>query len=70
MAKAQWCQPLVTQGNKALFYGFDMSSMLKGLLAELMSGNMGAVIPTYVRSDNSDAANHVGSVNTVTNVND
>ena len=42
----------------------------QGLLAELIFGNMGVAIPTYVRNDNSDAAYQVGSVNTVTNEND
>ena len=54
---------------QALFYGFDMSRMLKGLLSELMFGNMGAVIPTYVRSDNSNAVYQVDSVNTSTDEN-
>ena len=44
-----------------------MVRVLKGLLAELMYGNMGAEIPTYVRSDNSDAAYRVDSANTETN---
>ena len=43
-----------------------MVRTLKGLLSELTRGNMGAEIPTYVRSDNSDAAFHVESVNTGT----
>ena len=42
----------------------DMARMLHGLLAELIFGNMGAEIPTYVRSDKSDAVYHVVSVNT------
>ena len=43
-----------------------MVRVLKGLLAELMYGNMGAEIPTYVRSDNSDAVYRVDSVNAAT----
>ena len=38
---------------QAVFYGFDMARMLKGLLAELLIGNIGVEIPTYVRNDNS-----------------
>ena len=41
--------------------------MWKGLLEELMFGNAGGGIPTYDRSDNSDASYHVDSVNTATN---
>ena len=44
-----------------------MDRMLKGLLAELMFGNTGVAIPTYVRSDNSDAVYQVELVNTVAN---
>ena len=51
---------------KALRYGFDMARMLRGILAELRFGNMGAEIPTYVRYDNSDAVSQAGSVNTMT----
>ena len=38
--------------TQAAFYGFDMARMLKGLLAELLFGNIGVAIPTYVRNDN------------------
>ena len=55
------------RGVQASVYGFDMAMTLKGLLDGLMFGNMGVGIPTYVRSDNSDAAYQVDSVNTVTN---
>ena len=55
---------------QALFYGFDMSTMLKCLLAELTSGNMGAEVPTYVRNDNPDAVYQVDAVNTAANEND
>ena len=50
-----------------MFYGFDMDRMLKGLLADLLFGNIGLEIPTYVRNDNSTAAYQVDSANTVTN---
>ena len=49
-----------------MFYGFDMARMLKGLSADLLFGNIGVAIPTYVRNDNSTAAYHVDSPNTVT----
>ena len=52
---------------RALFYGFDMARMLKILLSELTFANIGVSIPTYVRSDNSDAVRQVDSVNTATN---
>ena len=43
---------------QALFYGFDVCVCVgvKGLWEELIFGNVGARIPTYVRNDNSDAA--------------
>ena len=56
-------------GTQALFYGFDMAIMLKGLLEELIFGNMGSAIPTYVRNDNPDAEYQVDSSNTETNEN-
>ena len=40
------------------------------LLAELVFGNMGIEISTYVRNDNSNAAYHVDFVNTSTKEND
>ena len=52
-----------------MFYGFDIARMLKGLFSELLFGNIGAGIPTYVRSGNSTAAYQVDSLNTVTNEN-
>ena len=53
--------------TQSLFYVFDMAMMLKGLLAELTFGNMGAAIPTYVRNDKQDAVYQADSVNTTTN---
>ena len=44
-----------------------MAGALKGILAELLFGNIGVVIPTYVRNDNSDAAYRSDYVNTVEN---
>ena len=40
--------------------------MLNVILSELLFGNMGAAIPTYVRNDNADAAYQVDSSNSVT----
>ena len=51
----------------ALFYGFYMARMLKGLLSELLLGNIGVAIPTYVRKDNPTVLYQVDSVNAVTN---
>ena len=34
------------------FYVFDMARMLKGLLPELLFGNIGVELPTYVRNNN------------------
>ena len=51
---------------QALFYGFDMDRLLKGLLSELMFGNTGAGIPTCARNANPDASYQVDSVDTVT----
>ena len=50
----------------SLFYGADMARMLKGLLAELIFGNVGSEMPTYARCDNSGASYQVDSANTVT----
>ena len=58
--------PVLPGGSKRFFYGFDMARMLKGLLAELLFGNMRVGIPTYLR-DNSDVLFQVDSANTVTN---
>ena len=55
--------------TQSLFYGFDMTRALEGLLYELIFGNMGVGIPAYVRNDNSDAAYQVDSVNTATSEN-
>ena len=52
---------------QALFYGFDAARFIKEMLAELLFGNVGCSINTYVRNDNSDAVYHMGSMNTVTN---
>ena len=46
-----------------------MARMLKGLLAELLFGKMGVVIPTYVRNGNPAVVYHVGSANKVTDEN-
>ena len=54
-------------GIQALFYGSDMARAMKCLLEELIFGNMGPGIPTYVRSDNTDALYQVDSANTATN---
>ena len=51
---------------QALFYGFDTARFLKEMLAELLFGNVGCSINTYVRKDNSDAVYHMDSMNTVT----
>ena len=61
---------MYSDGSQALFYGCDMARMLKGLLEELIFGNMGSEIPTYVRNDNPDVSYQVDSSNTVTNEND
>ena len=37
------------------------------MLAGLLFGNVGCSLNTYVRNDNSDAAYHMGSMNTVAN---
>ena len=50
-----------------MFYGIDTSRFIKGALAELLSGNAGCSINTYVGNDNSDAVYHMKSTNTVTN---
>ena len=55
---------------QAVFYGFDMARTLKGLMAELIFGNIGVRIPTFARNDNSAVLYQVDSVNTVTNEND
>ena len=54
-------------GDTTSFYGFDMPRMLGCLLVELLFGNIGVSIPTYVRNDNPTAAYQVDAVNTVTN---
>ena len=55
---------------QALFYGFDTARFIKEMLSELLFGNVGCSINTYVRNDNSDAVYHVDSMNTVTREND
>ena len=61
-------QHLVTKWkSRRYFYGFDMDMVLKGLFRWVNIRKCGAVIPTYVRNDNSDAAYRVGSATTVTN---
>ena len=44
-----------------------MERMLKGIMAELIFGNIGVGIPTFARNDNSAVLYKVHSVNTVTN---
>ena len=41
--------------------------MSKDLIAELLFGNIGVAIPTYVRNDNSTVAYQIDAVNAVTN---
>ena len=55
---------------QALFYGFGTSRFIKEMLAELLFGNVGCSINTYVGNDNSDAVYHMESMNTVTDKND
>ena len=52
---------------KALSYAFDVTRMLNGILEELLYGNIGVRMPTYVRNDNSAVAYQVDSANTATN---
>ena len=47
-----------------------MAGIVKGLLAEILLGDPGAEIPTYVRNDNSTSVYQVDSANTVTDEND
>ena len=62
--------PMVTTSKesgviKTVFYGFDMDRMLKGILEELLFGNIGVEISTYVRSDNFKILQQVESVKSV-----
>ena len=50
-----------------MFYGFGAARLIKEMLAELLIGNVGCSINTYVGNDNPDAVYHTGSMNTVTN---
>ena len=50
---------------QAVFYGCDMAMMLKGLLSDLLFGNIGVEIPTYVRNDNCTLLYHVESAKSV-----
>ena len=52
------------------FYGFDTARFPKEMLAELLFGNVGCSISTYVRNDNSDAVYRMESTNTVADEND
>ena len=52
---------------QALFYGLDAARSIKEMLSELLFGNAGWPIITYVGSDNSDAVYHMGSTNTAEN---
>ena len=51
---------------KQRFYGSEMARILKGILSELLFGDIGAGIPTYVRSDNSTVVYQVDSANIAT----
>ena len=53
--------------TQAVFYGFDMARMLKGLLSELLVGNIGVEIPTYVRNDNCTIMYQVEPTKSVSN---
>ena len=44
-----------------------MARALKGLMGEILFGDTGAKIPTYVRNGNSAVVYQVDSANTVTN---
>ena len=64
--------PRVTTSKEAgeiqeVFYGFDMARVLKGLLAELLFGNIGVEIPTYVRNDNRTIIYQVETTKSVSN---
>ena len=52
---------------QALRYGFGLARILNLLISQLILGNIGGGIPTYVRNDRSDSAYQVDSANTVTN---
>ena len=54
-------------GVQALSYGCDMARMLKGLLDELMFGNLVVEIPTSGRSDKPEESYHVDSANSAAN---
>ena len=54
-------------GGFKLFFGFDMARALGGLMDEILFGNIGIKIPTYVRNGNSTVVYQVGSASTVTN---
>ena len=56
-------------GIQAVLYVFDMARMLKGLLSELLLGNIGEGVPTFSRNDNSAVVYQVVPVNTATNEN-
>ena len=49
---------------QSLFLRFRHVQGVKGLSSELIYGDIGVEIPTYVRNDNPDAPNQVDSVNT------
>ena len=55
---------------QAVFYGFDMAMILKGLMGELLFGNIGVGIPTFAGHDNSAVVYQVDSVNAVTHEDD
>ena len=64
----RWPTSSFAWGIEALLYGFDMARALKDLLSELLLGDIGGEIPTYLRSDKSETSYRADSVYTVTNV--
>ena len=48
-------------------YGFEMAGLLKGLVPDLLFGDIGAEIPTYVRNDNCAIMYQVESTKSVSN---
>ena len=52
---------------QAVFYGVDMARVLEGLLGELLFGNIGVAIPTYVRNDNYKILQQAESAKTLSN---
>ena len=54
---------------QAMFYGFDMAGLLKGILSELPIAGIDVEIPTYVGRDYLDDAYQVESANIATSEN-